>query len=351
MTTLFDPITLGAVTAPNRILMSPLTRARATRAHVPTPVMAQYYAQRASAGLIISEAIGISVEGLGWPYAPGLWSDEQVAAWKPVTAAVHAAGGRIAAQLWHMGRVVHPSMGGGAPVSASATTAPGEAHTYDGKQANVQAKALSVEEIARVVEDYVRAARRAMDAGFDMVQVHGANGYLVDQFLRDSSNQRTDAYGGAPGNRIRFLMDVMGALARECGASRVAVRLSPDALSNGVQDSNPAAVFDPAARALSELGIAFLEVREPGDGPATAPTTAVIRAAFRGPLVINSGYTFDKATTALAEGRADAVAFGKSFLANPDLPRRFAERLPLNPPDVRTFYTQGPEGYIDYPPA
>lgn len=206
MPTLFDPLRLGAITAPNRVLMAPLTRGRASREHVPQPIMAAYYAQRASAGLIISEATGISQEGLGWPFAPGLWSDEQAEAWVPVVAAVHAAGGRIFAQLWHMGRIVHPDfLGGAKPVSASATTAPGQAHTYAGKQDYVEARPLDIAEIPRLLADYERATRNALAAGFDGVQIHAANGYLIDQFLRDNSNFREDAYGGAPENRIRLL--------------------------------------------------------------------------------------------------------------------------------------------------
>ena len=356
MPTLFEPIRAGALACPNRIWMAPLTRGRATRDHVPTPLMAEYYAQRASAGLIITEATGISVEGSGWPYAGGLWGAEHVAHWRTVTEAVHAAGGRIVAQLWHMGRLVHPSLHGVQPVSASATTGPGKAHTYDGKQPYVQARPLALEEIPRLIGDYVHAARNAIDAGFDGVQLHAANGYLIDQFLRDGSNHRSDAYGGSIENRIRLLRETTQALIGAIGAEHTGVRLSPNGDSQGVDDSNQDALFPAAAAALGELGIAFLELREPGpdgtfgksDRPAVAP---LIRKAYKGVLVLNSDYTFERATEALASGAADAISFGRKFLANPDLPKRFAAGLPLNVDDMRTWYSQGAEGYTTYPTA
>jgi len=356
MTTLFDPIRLGAIEAPNRILMAPLTRGRATRTHVPTALMAEYYGQRAAAGVIISEATGISQQGLGWPYAPGLWSDEQAAAWRPVTHAVHRHEGRIIAQLWHMGRIVHSSLGGGQPVSASATTAPGSAHTYDGKQPYELARPLRLDEIPSLLDDYRRAARHAMEAGFDGVQIHAANGYLIDQFLRNNSNFRDDAYGGPVQNRIRLLREVTGAVADTVGADRTAVRLSPNGDTQGVNDSDPDALFGAAAEALSAIGIAFLELREPGFegtfGKAErAPVAPTIRAAFKGPLVLNSDYTDVSGQAALDSGVADAIAFGRPFLANPDLPHRFRKHLSLNKDDPRTWYSQGPEGYVDYPKA
>lgn len=356
MPSLFDPIQLGAIAAPNRVLMAPLTRGRASRAHVPQPIMAEYYAQRASAGLIISEATGISQEGLGWPYAPGLWSDEQAQAWQPVTAAVHAAGGRIVAQLWHMGRVVHSSFNAGrVGVSASATQAPGRAHTYEGRQDYEVARPLELNEIPRLLDDYRRAARNAMAAGFDGVQIHAANGYLIDQFLRDGSNHRSDAYGGAPENRIRLLREVTEAVAGAIGADHTAVRLSPNGDSQGVDDSDAASVFVPAAAALQEIGIAFLELREPGadgtfgrtDVPKQSPA---IRAVFQRPLVLNSDYrTAEEAQAAIDSGVADAISFGRTFLANPDLPERLRTGAPLNADNPLTWYSQGPEGYIDYP--
>lgn len=357
MPSLFDPIRVGAIEAPNRIFMAPLTRARATRGHVPTPIMAQYYAQRAGAGLIISEATGISRQGLGWPYAPGLWSDEQAEAWKPVTAAVREAGGRIFAQIWHMGRLVHPSfLDGGQPVSSSATTAPGQAHTYAGKPPYAEARALALGEIEGLVADYVRAAKSAIVAGFDGVQIHAANGYLIDQFLRDNANFREDVYGGPVENRIRLLREVTQAVADTVGADRTAVRLSPNGDSQGVNDSHPELLFPAAARALSDIGIAFLELREPSFegtfGKAERPPIApLIRAAFKGPLVLNSDYHGDTGQATLDAGEADAIAFGRTFLANPDLPQRLAKGIALNKDHAPTWYSQGPEGYIDYPEA
>jgi N-ethylmaleimide reductase len=354
MTTLFDPIKVGRLTCPNRIWMAPLTRGRGTRDHVPTELMATYYSQRASAGLIISEATGISIEGSGWPYAGGLWGQEHVDHWRVVTHAVHRAGGHIFAQLWHMGRIVHPSLHDVQPVSASATTAPGKAHTYDGKQPYVEARPLDIEEIPRLIGDYVHAARNAINAGFDGVQLHAANGYLIDQFLRDGSNKRTDAYGGPIENRTRLLREVVQALADTVGKERTAVRLSPNGDSQGVDDSNQAALFPAAAAVLDSLGIAFLELREPGpngtfgktDRPPVAP---LIRQAFKGPLVLNSDYDLARGQAAIAAGAADAITFGRKFLANPDLPHRFAHDLPLNPDDQKTWYSQGPEGYVTYP--
>ncbi|SFU93710.1 2,4-dienoyl-CoA reductase [Methylobacterium sp. 174MFSha1.1] len=355
MPSLFDPIQLGAIAAPNRILMAPLTRGRASRAHVPTPIMAEYYRQRAGAGLIISEATGISQEGTGWPFAPGLWAPEQVEAWKPVVAAVHEAGGRIVAQLWHMGRLVHPDfLGGAQPVSASATTGPDHAHTYEGKKPYAEARALREDEIPRILEDYAKAARNAIEAGFDGVQIHAANGYLIDQFLRSNSNLREDRYGGSVENRIRLLAEVARTVADTVGADRTGVRLSPNEPIQGVDDADPATLFPAAAASLSEIGVAFLELREPApDGtfgkPAHPPVAPAIKAAFRGPLVLNSDYDGPRAQAALDEGRADAIAFGRPYLANPDLPERIAKGAPLNKDNYKTWYSQGPEGYTDYP--
>jgi N-ethylmaleimide reductase len=354
MTTLFDSIKVGNLTCPNRIWMAPMTRGRATRDHVPTDLMAAYYAQRASAGLIISEATHISIEGSGWPYAGGLMGPEHVSGWKTVTDAVHKAGGRMYAQLWHMGRLVHPSLHGVQPVSASATTAPGRAHTYEGKQPYVEARALAIEEIPRLLGDYVNAARNAIAAGFDGVQLHGANGYLIDQFLRDSCNKRLDAYGGSIENRVRLLREVVAALVDAVGKDRTAVRLSPNGDSQGCDDSNQAILFPAAAAALDRFGLSFLELREPGpdgtfgksDRPPVAP---LIRKTFKGVLVLNSDYDFARGEAALASGAADAITYGRKFLANPDLPRRFAENWELNPDDMTTWYSQGPDGYVTYP--
>jgi hypothetical protein len=356
MTTLFDPLQLGAVTAPNRVIMAPLTRGRATREAVPTAVMGEYYAQRAGAGLIISEATGITREGLGWPFAPGLWSAAQVEGWKPVTEAVHRAGGRIFAQLWHMGRIVHPDfLDGAAPVSSSATTAPGKAHTYAGKQPYAQARALRLDEIPRVLDDYARATENALAAGFDGVQIHAANGYLIDQFLRDGANLRDDEYGGTPENRMRLLVEVTERVASVAGAGRTSVRLSPNGATQGVEDSDPPSLFVPAARELDRIGIAFLELREQGpDGtfgrseqPKVSP---LLRPIFSRPLVLNQDYRLDNAQEAVATGAADAISFGRPFISNPDLVERFRNRAPLAPDDMTTWYSQGPEGYVDYPP-
>jgi 2,4-dienoyl-CoA reductase-like NADH-dependent reductase (Old Yellow Enzyme family) len=352
---LFDPIQLGAIQAPNRILMAPLTRGRADKAAVPTDLMVDYYTQRASAGLIISEATGISREGLGWPFAPGLWTDEQVAAWKPVTDSVHAAGGRIVVQLWHMGRQVHSSVIGGQPVSSSATATAGQAHTYEGKKDFETARPLDIDEIPRLLADYELAAKNAKAAGFDGVQVHGANGYLIDQFLRDNANFRDDRYGGSIENRIRLMREVTERVASVIGADRTSIRLSPNGDSQGVDDSNPVPLFTAAAKALSDIGIGFLELREPGpdgtfgktDVPKISPQ---IREVFTGPLVLNSDYrTVDEAQAAIDSGIADAIAFGRTFLANPDLPERLRTGALLNKDDMKTWYSRGPEGYVDYP--
>ncbi|MFT8519621.1 alkene reductase [Acetobacter syzygii] len=356
MPSLFEPIKLGSIYAKNRILMAPLTRGRATREHVPTPIMAEYYAQRASAGLIISEATGISQEGLGWPYAPGLWSQEQVEAWKPVTAAVHAKGGKIVAQLWHMGRMVHSSVTGQQPVSCSATKAPEALHTYDGKQAPEVARPLTKEDIARILNDYENAARNALQAGFDGVQIHAANGYLIDEFLRDGTNHRSDEYGGSPENRIRFLREVTERVIATIGADRTSVRLSPNGDTQGCIDSHPEQVFVPAAKLLNDLGIAFLELREPGPNGTFGKTDqpklhGPIRKVFTKPLVLNQDYTREEAIETVATGVADAIAFGRPFLANPDLVRRLEDNLPQNKDDIRTWYSQGAEGYTDYPLA
>jgi 2,4-dienoyl-CoA reductase-like NADH-dependent reductase (Old Yellow Enzyme family) len=355
MPSLFDPITLGAVDAPNRILMAPLTRGRSDKDAVPSDLMIDYYTQRASAGLIISEATGISREGLGWPFAPGLWTQAQVDAWKPVTKSVHAAGGRIIAQLWHMGRQVHSSVIGGQPVSSSATKTEGQAHTFEGKKDFEVARPLELNEIPRLLDDYELATKNALAAGFDGVQIHAANGYLIDQFLRDNANSRTDEYGGSIENRIRLLREVAERVISVAGADRTSVRLSPNGDSQGVDDSNPEPLFTAAAKALSDLGIAFLELREPGpdgtfgktDVPKLSPA---IRKVFKGVLVVNSDYdTLEKAQAELDTGVADAISFGRTFIANPDLPERLRTGAPLAQDNPKTWYSQGPEGYIDYP--
>jgi len=355
---LFTSLKMGAIETKNRVFMAPLTRGRSTQpGSIPNELMETYYRQRAGAGLIISEATGISVEGLGWPAAPGIWSEEQAEGWKPVTRAVHEEGGAIVLQLWHMGRLVHPDfLGGEAPVSASATTAPGHAHTFEGRKDYQPARELGTEEIARVVGDYARAAENAKRAGFDGVQLHGANGYLVDQFLRETTNLRTDRYGGSPENRTRFLREVLEALIGVWGADRVGLRLSPNGETQGCDDSDPAAVFGAAARVAEELGIAFLELREPGpdgtfgrsDVPKQSP---LIRTIYTGALVLNSDYTAEEAAAAVESGRADAISFGRPYISNPDLAERIrtgAEWAP-NANVPQSWYLPGPAGYIDYP--
>jgi N-ethylmaleimide reductase len=355
---LFDPIQLGAISAPNRIVMAPLTRGRSEGVHVPlTALKAEYYAQRADAGLIIAEATGITQEGSGWPAAPGIWSAEQVEAWKPVTDAVHDAGGRIILQLWHMGRLVHPDfLGGAQPVSSSATTAPGQAHTATGKKDYTEARALRLDEIPRIIGDYVHAAKNAMAAGFDGVQLHGANGYLIDQFLRDNSNFRDDAYGGPVENRIRLLREVTQALADTVGADRTSVRLSPNGETQGADDSNPVALFTAAAAALQKIGIGFLELREikatgnfgTTDVPRVSPD---IRKVFTNPLVLNQEYDRATAEADIVSGLADAISFGRPFIANPDLVARLRDDTDLTPDNFRAWYAPGAEGYTDWPLA
>ncbi|BDI60308.1 alkene reductase [Qipengyuania nanhaisediminis] len=355
---LFQPLKMGALEAKNRIFMAPLTRGRAAEPmFVPNAMMGTYYRQRAGAGLILTEATGISVEGLGWPSAPGIWSDEQVEAWKPIVEGVHEAGGLIAMQLWHMGRLVHPYfLGGNPPVSASATSAPGEAHTPAGKQAYAEARAMTKDDIARTIGDYRRAAENAKKAGFDAVQLHGANGYLIDQFLRDSTNLREDEYGGSVANRTRFMREVLEALVDVWGADRVGIRLSPNGETQGCDDSDPAATFGAAAEVIEEMGLAFLELREPGPdgtfGATEVPKQSpLIRSIYSGALVLNSDYSGDEAASDVEAGRCDAVSFGRPYISNPDLADRIRKGAHINPnKDVpKSWYFPIAEGYIDYP--
>src|SRR5271167_3903506 len=353
---LFAPFKLGPLTLPNRIVMAPMTRNRAGPGNVPGPLNATYYAQRASAGLIVSEATQVSPQGVGYPATPGVHSDEQVAGWKLVTDAVHKAGGRIFLQLWHVGRISHPSLqpGGALPVAPSAIAPAGQAMTYDGMKAFVTPRALETAEIPGIVEDFRRGARNAKAAGFDGVELHGANGYLIDQFLRDSANKRTDRYGGSAANRARFLVEVTEAINGEWGADRVGVRLSPTNPFNDVADSDPAATFATAAGELNRFGLAYLHIVEPAASDPVAagemPDLRFFRKIWHGALIGNKGYDLQRANAVIRDGIADLVSFAALFLANPDLPERFRRGGPLNAPDRKTFYGGAAAGYTDYPP-
>ena len=346
---LFAPITLAGLDLPNRIAMAPMTRNRAGEGHVPTDLMATYYVQRASAGLIITEATQVSPLSIGYPNTPGIHTSEQTAGWRKVTEAVHAAGGRIWLQLWHVGRVAHPSlMDGQQPVAPSAIAAKGETFTGKGMEPFVTPHALTTDEITAVVDQYAQAATYAKEAGFDGVEVHAANGYLIDQFLRDGSNRRTDEYGGSVENRARFLYEVTCAVTSVWGGGKVGVRLSPVNPFNDMSDSDPLATFTQTAQGLNDYGLGYLHVVEPIDSAGT-PITSAIRRVFRRPLIVNGGYTRETGDAAIASGAADLVAFGVPFLANPDLPQRLAHNAPLNPPDRATFYGGDAKGYTDYP--
>ena len=346
---LFTPIQMGPLALPNRVVMAPMTRNRAGAGNVPGALAAEYYRQRASAGLIVTEATQVSPQGVGYPGTPGIHDELQVAGWRRVTDAVHGAGGRIFLQLWHVGRISHPSLqpDGALPVAPSAIAAAGDAFTASGPQPFVTPRALETAEIPGVVAEFENGARRARAAGFDGVEIHAANGYLIDQFLRDGTNQRTDRYGGSLANRARFLLEVTEAVAHVWGPGRVGVRLSPQSPFNDMQDSDPRATFGHAALALAPLGLAYLHIVEPaGTLPPLVPD---LKEAFGGPLMVNGGYTRALGETVLARGEADLVSFGASFLANPDLPLRLAYDAPLNPPDPATFYGGGARGYTDYP--
>jgi N-ethylmaleimide reductase len=364
--TLLSAITLGALDLPNAIIMAPLTRGRATVAGIPTPRMATYYAARAQAGLIISEATAISAQGYGWLNAPALYTDAQQAGWQPVVAAVHAAGGRMFCQLWHMGRISHPDfLGGELPFAPSAIASEGEGHTPQGKKPFVTPKAMTQADIDTTISEYVHAAERAKAAGFDGIEIHAANGYLLDEFLRDGSNHRTDAYGGSAENRCRLLMQVLAAVIPVMGADRVGVRISPLSPRHSMADSQPEQTFTTLAELLSPLGLAYLHVVETPPGHMLSPKgqtttiTPVIRAAYAGKLIACGAYTQRRATEALNNGLADAIAFGIPFIANPDLVERFKQNAPLNKADISTFYTDTPcidwttegwdKGYLDYP--
>ncbi|WP_287129936.1 alkene reductase [Candidatus Cyanaurora vandensis] len=355
MSDLFAPIQLGPYTLPNRIIMAPLTRNRAGAGNVPGPLNATYYEQRASAGLLITEASQVSPQGLGYPATPGIYAPEQVAGWRLVTEAVHRQGGRIFLQLWHVGRISHPSLqpDGALPVAPSAIAPQGQAMTYQGMQPFVTPRALELDEMPAMVEQYRWGAANALAAGFDGVEVHGANGYLLDQFLRDGANHRTDSYGGPVENRARLLLEVTEAVVGVWGADRVGVRLSPSSTFNDMQDSNPQATFGYAVDQLNRFGLAYLHLLEPSESDlrhgGTAIPTAYFRPIFKGLLMVNWDYDLAKGNAVLAQGNADLVSYGKLFIANPDLPVRFQTQAPLNTPDETTFYGGGAAGYTDYP--
>lgn len=354
MPSLFDPLQLGALTLANRVVMAPLTRNR-SRGLLPGPLAVDYYRQRASAGLIISEGAQISPEGQGYLDTPGIYSPEQVAAWKQVTDAVHEAGGKIAVQLWHVGRISHTELlpAGQMPVSSTARPAQSKTFTSAGFVDVSAPRALHADELPGIVQAYVHAARSAMAAGFDAVEVHGANGYLLDQFLRDSINDRQDAYGGSIENRARLLLEVMRAIAQAIGADRTGLRLSPvTPVNDAGQDSDAQALFNYVAEQLAPLKLAFLHVIEGQTGGPRdiAPFDyAALRQRFGGPYIANNGYTREMAIEAVAQGRADAVAFGRSFISNPDLVRRLRLNAPLQKAHSATMYGGGAEGYTDYP--
>lgn len=355
MPSLYDPITYGSIAAKNRVVLAPLTRARASRDSVPTAIMRTYHELRADIGLLISEATGVSREGHGWPYAPGIFTPEQVEQWKPITKAVHDKGGKIVVQLQHMGRAVHSSVTGMQPVSASPTTYPTQIHTFEGKKDPEEARALTREDIARIVGDYTRAARNSLEAGFDGVEIHAANGYLIHQFMSDVTNLRTDEYGGSIENRLRLLKQVVTAVVDVVGADRTGVRFSPNGEVQGVYDTDPEPLYVAATQFLSEKGIAFLELRESSADTSFRPTDVPqlhgpIRQHFTGKLILNQDYTRETAEKAVEDGTADAISFGRATIANPDIVTKLKEKRPLVEFNDQTkwWYSQGPEGYIDF---
>jgi 2,4-dienoyl-CoA reductase-like NADH-dependent reductase (Old Yellow Enzyme family) len=347
MPTLFEPLKVGALTLPNRVIMAPLTRCRAGAGRVPTDLNVEYYVQRASAGLILTEATAVDPMGVGYFDTPGIWSEEQVAGWKKITAGVHAAGGRISLQLWHVGRMSDPvHLNGALPVAPSAIAPPGHPSGVRPQKHFETPRALERDEIPGVIAAYRRGAENAMRAGFDGVELHGANGYLIDQFLQDSTNKRTDDYGGPIENRARFALEATDAAISIWGADRVGMHLNPRASAHGMGDSDPVATFGYLARELGRRKIAFICGRESLEEPRIVP---LIKREFGGVVIANQGFTAADAQRVLDAGEVDAVAFGRIFIANPDLPRRLQFGAPLNEPDESTFYSEGPKGYTDYP--
>jgi 2,4-dienoyl-CoA reductase-like NADH-dependent reductase (Old Yellow Enzyme family) len=348
MPTLFDPLKVGALTLPNRIIMAPLTRSRATpEGRVPTDLAVEYYRQRAGAGMIVSEATSVTPMGVGYAATPGIWSDEQTEGWKKITQAVHAEGGRILLQLWHVGRISDPIfLDGAVPVAPSAIRPQGHVSLVRPEKEYVTPRALELPEIPGVIAAYKRGAENAKAAGFDGVEIHSANGYLLDQFLQDKTNHRSDAYGGNLEKRARLTLEVADAVCGVWGPDRVGMHLAPRMDSHDMGDSDPLATFTYVGRELGKRGLAFLCAREKLAADSIGPA---IKQAFGGVFIANEGFTQDSAERVVAEGKADAVAFGKLFIANPDLPERFAAHAPLNEWDAKTFYSGGAAGYIDYP--
>ena len=347
MSHLFDPLKVGALTLRNRVVMAPLTRSRAGESRVPNALMAEYYRQRASAGLIISEAVAVTPMGVGYADTPGIWSEEQVEGWKLVTKAVHDAGGLIVMQLWHVGRISDPSLlNGESPVSASAIAAEGHVSLLRPMRPFPTPRALETSELPGIVEAYRKGAENAKRAGFDGVELHGANGYLLDQFLQDRTNKRTDSYGGSIENRARLMLEAVDAAISVWGADRVGLHLAPRGDAHSMGDSNPSATFGYVAKEVGKRGIAFICARESLGDNRLGPQ---LKADFGGVYIANEGFTKETANAVLAKGEADAVAFGKAYIANPDLARRLSEDAPLNAPKLESFYTGGPDGYVDYP--
>ena len=350
---LFSPAQLGAISLKNRIVMAPLTRSRAPKENgVPQPMNVSYYQQRASAGLIVTEATPISAMGHGYPFLPGIYTDEQVAGWKKVVAAVHAKGGKMVLQLWHVGRISHPSLlpNNVLPVAPSAIKPAGQLYTYEGMVNFVEPRALAASELPALVADYVHATQCALAAGFDGVEIHSANGYLLDQFLRDSTNKRSDNYGGSFENRARLLMEVTKAVVAVAGSDKVGIRLSPANPFNDISDSDPQALFNYVVAELNQFNLAYLHVIE-GDvgGKAQAFDFIALRKLFKNAYMANLGYDKARGNTAIASGHADVIAYGVPFIANPDLVERFRTDAPLNEADANTFYGGAEKGYIDYP--
>lgn len=352
----FSPLQLGAITTPNRIFMAPLTRCRAEPLNVPSDLIAQYYQQRASAGLIITEATSVSPRGFGYPNTPGIFTDAHIAGWRKTTEAVHHAGGRIFLQLWHVGRISHPSYQPNSelPVAPSAIRPRGKVFTGTAMEEYVTPRALDLSEIPAIISEYVHGARCAHEAGFDGVEIHNANGYLLDQFLRDGTNQRGDRYGGSIANRARLTLEVTEAVAEVWGPDRVGIRFSPGGVFNDMRDSDPLATFGHVLRELDHLGLAYAHVtqvtaQDIAHGAQAGIGPRELRSAYRGNIVSAGGFTQETGNQAISEGWADAIAYGVPFLSNPDLPERFRRNAPLNAPDEATFYASGPAGYTDYP--